>query len=66
MLQRDSKPISTYGFLVAVEIEKGVDPQWVAQKLGDALLWSEGIGTVDVETLGIIEIVNDDAQPEGI
>lgn len=60
MLQRDDGPTSTYGYLVAVEVAKGKgDPAAVALRLAEGLTWMEGIGTVDVEQMGEIEVIDE-------
>lgn len=48
------------GFLVGVElVESQITPEQVAAKLADSLAWTEGVGNVDVEQLGEIEIVDE-------
>jgi len=61
MLQRDGGPINLFGFLVGVEIEEGgsTTPEQVTMRLADGLSWMEGIGKVEVENLGKIEVVDE-------
>ena len=52
-----SAPISVHGFLVGVEIEEGtIDPEKVALRLAEGLTFMEGVGKVDVEHLGAIDV----------
>lgn len=59
MLQR-GKDTSTYihGFLVGVEMEEGAptSAEQVALRLADACSFMEGIGKIDVESLGKLDI----------
>ena len=64
MLQNRDKPVSTWGFLVAVELEEGLSPEKVVQKLGDALLWVEKVGDVSVESLGEIDVYEETSEVE--
>lgn len=50
--------ISTYGFLVGVELEDtgSTTPSQVANRLADSLSFMEGTGEVDVESLGKVDI----------
>ena len=52
MLQRHDAITADHSFLVTVVLERGVDPQVIANKLGDALTWVEGTGACDVEHFG--------------
>lgn len=54
MLERDKGPTRTYGFLIAIEIQDGVDLESVKLRLSDAVLWYEGTGKCEVESLGVI------------
>jgi hypothetical protein len=56
MLSRDSGPVETYAFLIAVEIEKDGrnTSEQVLERLKGSLYWMEGIGEVEAECLGII------------
>lgn len=42
------------GFLVAVEMEEGVNMETVKNRLAEELIWMEGIGKVVVDLLGEI------------
>ena len=53
-------PATTHGFLLSVEIYKGaaMSPEQVAMRLADSLAHVEGLGHVDVESIGDIEVVD--------
>lgn len=55
----EESKLKTHGFLLAVDTEEDVNVEHLAHKLGDALTWVEGVGNVDVNYLGEIEIVDD-------
>lgn len=51
------------GFLIAVEVEKGViEADAIGNKLADALTFMEGTGQVEVSHLGVMELVPEDAE----
>ena len=61
MLKDKTQPhgrLVEHGFLISVEIEERgrFTSETVALKLADALAFCEGIGTVDVEELGAVEV----------
>lgn len=58
----ESVRIITHGFLLAAEVEEGskVTSKDMAYKLSDALTGIEGVGRVEVEYLGEIEVVGED------
>lgn len=59
MLNRNAGPTRTFGFLVSVEIEdKILTPEQAAMRLGDAFSFVEGIGEVDVQSLGEVDTVD--------
>ena len=64
MLQRENgsgKPLKTFAFLVAVELEEGtLDTDAAASKIADALLWVEGVGDIDVTVMGEVDVIEDD------
>lgn len=62
MLQRGKdSPLTMHGFLVGVELVESITtPEQVALRLADSLGFMEGIGHVDVESLGIIEVIPDE------
>lgn len=63
MLQnsKEQPKLKLFGFLVGIEIQDGITTaERVADALADACSWVEGVGKVDVECLGQIEIINDD------
>jgi len=62
MLQRGKdSPLIMHGFLIGVQlVDDVITPEEVARKLADSLSWVEGIGEVDVESLGKIDVVNED------
>lgn len=51
------KNMLTHGFLLAVEVDvdANVDISVVRAKLIDSLAWMEGVGNVDIESLGTID-----------
>lgn len=63
MLQRKGKPVTltTYGFLVGVEIEDGgsASPEQVALRIADSLTYIEDVGHVDVESLGKVDLYDE-------
>lgn len=62
MLRRSNidKPVHTYGYLVAVEIEEGgaTSPDTAGLRIADSLTFMEDVGKVDVTDLGRIECLN--------
>ena len=59
MFQRGKDtPIVTYGFLVSAELEDGslTSVHDIASRFVDAVAWMEGVGKVDVESLGPIDV----------
>ena len=62
MLQRNGKPIKTHAFLTAVEIEEGVDIMEVTNKLVGSVTWMEGVGDVDCEHLGEIDVLPEEEE----
>lgn len=61
MLRRetDTGDLVTRGFLVAIEAEVGVSPLALEQKIKDGVWHMEGVGKVDVESLGLIDCYED-------
>ena len=51
---QSTMPATTHGFLLSVEISKGaaISPEQIAMRLADSLAFVEGIGHVDVKSLG--------------
>lgn len=56
MIQTRDPQLTTYGYIVAVNQEASVTIDEVKLKLKEVLIWVEGIGTIDVECLGEIEV----------
>ena len=57
----DSLKVITLGFLVAVEVQEGMDNvTFLRQKLADALTWVEGVGKVGVECMGEIDVYDEE------
>lgn len=52
-----SKALVTHGFVVAVEVEEGVDLDHLINKLSDSLRWVEGVGQVEIEHLGELDVI---------
>lgn len=64
MLNRNSGPTKIFGILIGLEIETGVcTPEKAAMKLGDALNFTEGVGSVTVDVLGEIDTVDETEGP---
>lgn len=64
MLERDSRQTRHFGFLLSAELEDGkITPEQVLLKLHDALLWVEGIGEVQSECMGEMDIY--EKEPDG-
>lgn len=62
MLRRDGDPkkLKLIGFLLGAEVQiDEVDIKYLSDKLTDALTSIEGVGRVDVEVLGEMEIEGD-------
>ena len=49
--------ITGHGFLVYVEAAGAVNPSDIAQRLAGALTFIEGVGPVDVDYMGEIDVV---------
>lgn len=63
MLQKTNEEpkLKLVGFLVGLELQDGlVDIEYIENALAGACQWIEGVGKIDVECLGEIEIVNED------
>jgi len=52
--------VKTYGFLIAVEVEPKVDHNKLILKLMEGPRFMEGIGHIDIEELGEVEVVEGD------
>lgn len=63
MLQRTGNPLHTYGFILSVEAEEGVSLDTLSDRLADALLYIEGVGTIEVECMGQIDGYTEEGQP---
>lgn len=65
MLERKAGKTEHFGFLLSAEIETGkADPDEVERKLSDALTWVEGVGQVEIECLGKIDVY--EKEPDAI
>lgn len=66
MLQRSNAPINVQGFLVAVEMQADshTSVEQVALRIAEGLAFLEGIGHVDVDALGQIDVLDEDGQKE--
>lgn len=54
-----SPETKVYGFLCGVELEDGLYPEEIANKLCDAVRFIEGVGDVTVDLLGEVEFVEE-------
>lgn len=54
----ETDKLSVHGFLIGVELEAGADPNVLMKHIGDAISTYPGVGTVDIEHLGEIEVVD--------
>lgn len=63
MLQRKTKPLHTYGYILSVEAEEGIDLESLSNRLADALLYIEGVGAIEVECMGQIDGYDEEGQP---
>jgi hypothetical protein len=65
MLRRESQKgdVVIHGFLLGVEVEENgpTSPEQIAARLADSLAFMEGIGKVDVEVLGKVELYDAEA-----
>ena len=54
-------PLSTYGFLVAVDLVDGshTTSETIAERFADSVFFMEDVGKVDVEVLGKLDIYSD-------
>lgn len=60
MLERNATKTEHFGFLISAELELGrVKISYIQEKLADALSWVEGVGEVDVECLGKIDVYDE-------
>ena len=51
-------PVTAHGFLVSVDLEDGAQPiEYLTGKLADALWSVEGVGNVEVEYSGKLDVV---------
>lgn len=57
MLQKNGKDVKTHGFICAIEIEEGRNIMDIVNRLGESVMWMEGIGEIDVEHLGEITVI---------
>jgi len=65
VLERNAGKTEHFGFLISAEIEAGkATTELVLHKLADSLAWVEGIGEVDVECLGKIDVY--EKEPDAI
>jgi hypothetical protein len=65
MLERNAGKTEHFGFLISAELEVGrATTEDVLRKLSDSLAWVEGIGEVDVECLGKIDVY--EKEPDAI
>ena len=58
MLQTKFGPttqLKTYGFLLAVKAQEGVNLKYVKERLAGSITFVEGVGKVEVELLGEID-----------
>ena len=57
MLERNASKTEHFGFLISAELDLDrVKVAYVQEKLADALSWVEGVGEVEVECLGKIDV----------
>lgn len=52
--------LPVHGFLVAIEVEKGTDIDKIGNTLADTLMMIEGVGGLEVNHLGEIEVMSAD------
>ena len=64
VLQRNGKNATTHGFLVSVEVEEGTDINLVTNRLGEGIMWIEGVGEIDVHHLGEVEVIAEQIEEE--
>lgn len=48
--------VTTHGFLLAVEMETSTDIEAVMNRLADGITMMEGVGSIDIEHLGAIDM----------
>lgn len=54
----DPAPVTAHGFTVSVDLEDGTQPiEYLVGKLAGALTFVEGVGNVDVEYIGQMDVV---------
>lgn len=53
--------LTVNGFLIAVELEKDVKIEEIANRLADGLSFIEGVGQVEVNHLGELELVPEES-----
>lgn len=52
--------LKTHGFIIATEVEAGVNLEHLANKLAESIQWVEGVGEIAVDYLGEIELYDDE------
>ena len=61
MFQRhtdDPGTVTAHGFTVSVDVEDGAQPiEHIVGKLAEALTWVEGVGNVEVNYIGEMDVV---------
>lgn len=59
--------MKTLGYLIAVEVEDGAPSQeFIQMKLVDALGFVEGVGKVEAEPLGEVDVYGSDVNGEAV
>lgn len=54
-----SEKLDVHGFLIGCEVEDGLDLDRLMKKIGETLNWYPGVGSVDIEHLGKIDVIED-------
>ena len=58
MLKRGDTIKDTLGFMIAVDVVEGIDPESLMDKLGDSISYMEGVGNIDIDYVGTLETID--------
>ena len=58
MLKREDTIKDTLGFMVAVDVVEGMNPESIMDKLGDSISYMEGVGNIDIDYMGTLETID--------
>lgn len=56
MLERDKGPTKAYAWLIAIDVQEGVNLEDITMALADSVSWMEGTAKAEVELLGPLDV----------